>query len=212
MQLAVMRDMGNSKARAVYEANLPENFRRPQTDSALETFIRAKYEQKRYIAHEYVPNKPDVDSLMKELQRLELSQKKRSSAVSLRPPIQQPVNSHQQNKESSLKPTETNNISKTNNDFDLLGLDSISTTADGGDLFSHISPNSVTCGSQQQRLAFGQSKSVSSPVDTSHQDQKPRDISSSVTSDLLGLDFGSTTLEPKSLQALGKILRSLIRR
>ncbi|VDQ11981.1 unnamed protein product [Trichobilharzia regenti] len=62
---SVMRDMGNSKARAVYEANLPDNFRRPQTDSALETFIRAKYEQKRYIAHEYVPSKPDVDSLMK---------------------------------------------------------------------------------------------------------------------------------------------------
>lgn len=25
--------MGNSQARAVYEANLPESFRRPQTDS-----------------------------------------------------------------------------------------------------------------------------------------------------------------------------------
>jgi len=42
--------MGNSRARAVYEAYLPENFRRPQTDSALETFIRAKYEHKKYIA------------------------------------------------------------------------------------------------------------------------------------------------------------------
>lgn len=26
-------EMGNSRARAVYEANMPDNFRRPQTDS-----------------------------------------------------------------------------------------------------------------------------------------------------------------------------------
>lgn len=47
--------MGNSRARAVYEANLPDNFRRPQTDSALESFIRAKYEHKKYIAREWCP-------------------------------------------------------------------------------------------------------------------------------------------------------------
>jgi len=27
-----MQEMGNTKARLLYEANLPENFRRPQTD------------------------------------------------------------------------------------------------------------------------------------------------------------------------------------
>lgn len=43
------------RARAVYEANLPDNFRRPQSDSSLETFIRAKYEHKKYIAREWVP-------------------------------------------------------------------------------------------------------------------------------------------------------------
>ena len=47
--------MGNSRARAVYEANLPDNFRRPQTDSALESFIRAKYEHNKYTAREWVP-------------------------------------------------------------------------------------------------------------------------------------------------------------
>lgn len=54
--------MGNSKARAVYEANLPDNFRRPQADTALESFIRAKYEHKKYIAKEWVetPPKPAV--------------------------------------------------------------------------------------------------------------------------------------------------------
>jgi GTPase-activating protein, putative len=54
-QIAHLQQMGNSKARAVYEANLPDNFRRPQIDSSLEAFIRAKYEQKKYIAKEWVP-------------------------------------------------------------------------------------------------------------------------------------------------------------
>lgn len=48
--------MGNSRARAVYEAQLPDGFRRPQTDAALESFIRAKYEQKKYVAKEWVPS------------------------------------------------------------------------------------------------------------------------------------------------------------
>lgn len=57
-----MQQMGNSRARAVYEANLPDNFRRPQTDVALENFIRAKYEHKKYIAQEWVkPPPPRVD-------------------------------------------------------------------------------------------------------------------------------------------------------
>lgn len=47
--------MGNSRARAVYEANLPDSFRRPQTLGVLESFIRAKYEHKKYIAREWVP-------------------------------------------------------------------------------------------------------------------------------------------------------------
>ena len=52
-----MQIMGNSKARAVYEANVPEGFRRPQTDSQLDVFIRAKYEKKKYVAREWVPTK-----------------------------------------------------------------------------------------------------------------------------------------------------------
>ncbi|VDN07552.1 unnamed protein product [Thelazia callipaeda] len=54
-QVQSMRVMGNKMARHVYEAELPEHFRRPQTDSALESFIRAKYEQKRYILKDWSP-------------------------------------------------------------------------------------------------------------------------------------------------------------
>jgi len=57
-QVVTMQQMGNSRARAVYEANLPDNFRRPQTDVALENFIRAKYEHTKYIAQEWVKPPP----------------------------------------------------------------------------------------------------------------------------------------------------------
>ena len=53
-----LQTMGNSRARAVYEANLPDGFHRPQNNQALEQFIRTKYERKKYIAKEYVPQKP----------------------------------------------------------------------------------------------------------------------------------------------------------
>ncbi|XP_078255096.1 stromal membrane-associated protein 1 isoform X1 [Rhinoraja longicauda] len=48
-QIQCMQDMGNTKAQLLYEANLPEHFRRPQTDQSVEFFIRDKYEKKKYI-------------------------------------------------------------------------------------------------------------------------------------------------------------------
>ncbi|XP_054721672.1 stromal membrane-associated protein 1-like isoform X2 [Uloborus diversus] len=78
-QVAYLQQMGNSQARAVYEANLPESFRRPQTDSSLEAFIRAKYEQKKYIAKEWVPPpapKPAFD--IEEEKRKEREKKKKT--------------------------------------------------------------------------------------------------------------------------------------
>lgn len=62
-QVAYMQLLGNSVARGVYEANIPEVFRRPQTDSALEAFIRAKYEQKRYIMKDWQPPRIDPNNL-----------------------------------------------------------------------------------------------------------------------------------------------------
>ncbi|NXK94223.1 SMAP2 protein, partial [Formicarius rufipectus] len=60
-QIQCVQEMGNGKANRVYEAFLPENFRRPQTDQelplslpmeqggAVESFIRDKYEKKKYM-------------------------------------------------------------------------------------------------------------------------------------------------------------------
>ncbi|XP_072565663.1 stromal membrane-associated protein 1 [Paramormyrops kingsleyae] len=47
-QIQSIQDMGNTKARLLYEGHRPENFRRPQTDQAVEFFIRDKYERKKY--------------------------------------------------------------------------------------------------------------------------------------------------------------------
>ena len=52
-----MQIMGNSRARAVYEANVADDFRRPQSDSQMEQFIRAKYEKKKFIAKDWCPSK-----------------------------------------------------------------------------------------------------------------------------------------------------------
>ncbi|XP_056412975.1 stromal membrane-associated protein 2 isoform X2 [Hyla sarda] len=48
-QIQCMEDMGNGKAKRLYEAFLPDSFIRPQTDQAVETFIRDKYEKKKYM-------------------------------------------------------------------------------------------------------------------------------------------------------------------
>lgn len=81
-QVQSVRVFGNSVAKAVYEAHLPEHFRRPQTDSTLETFIRAKYEQKRYAMKDWQPSKVDFKPLLTELENFH-SRKKISSSPAL---------------------------------------------------------------------------------------------------------------------------------
>ncbi|GBP54414.1 Stromal membrane-associated protein 2 [Eumeta japonica] len=79
-QVVCLQQMGNSRARAVYEANLPDSFRRPQTDSSLESFIRAKYEQKKYIAKEWVPAPPPKVNWDKEIDEEMERQKRRKKS------------------------------------------------------------------------------------------------------------------------------------
>ncbi|CAJ1067033.1 stromal membrane-associated protein 1-like isoform X2 [Xyrichtys novacula] len=57
-QIQSMVDMGNTRARQLYEAHLPEGFRRPQTDQAVEVFIRDKYERKKYYDKEALAAAP----------------------------------------------------------------------------------------------------------------------------------------------------------
>ncbi|XP_032383383.1 stromal membrane-associated protein 1 isoform X3 [Etheostoma spectabile] len=60
-QIQSMVDMGNSRAKQLYEAYLPENFRRPQTDQAVEVFIRDKYERKKYCNKEALTAAPQPE-------------------------------------------------------------------------------------------------------------------------------------------------------
>ncbi|XP_034105553.1 stromal membrane-associated protein 1 [Drosophila nasuta] len=80
-QVISLQQMGNSRARAVYEAQLPDGFRRPQTDTALENFIRAKYEHKKYLAREWVPPSPPKVDWAKEIdEELERQKRKKKAA------------------------------------------------------------------------------------------------------------------------------------
>lgn len=44
-----VQEMGNAKAKRLYEAFLPECFQRPETDQSAEIFIRDKYDKKKYM-------------------------------------------------------------------------------------------------------------------------------------------------------------------
>lgn len=48
-QIQSVQEMGNAKARRLYEAFLPECFQRPETDQTAEVFIRDKYEKRKYM-------------------------------------------------------------------------------------------------------------------------------------------------------------------
>ncbi|XP_049926916.1 stromal membrane-associated protein 1 isoform X4 [Epinephelus moara] len=65
-QIQSMVDMGNTRARQLYEAHLPESFRRPQTDQAVEVFIRDKYERKKYYDKEALAAAPKEREKKKE--------------------------------------------------------------------------------------------------------------------------------------------------
>ncbi|XP_065815275.1 stromal membrane-associated protein 1 isoform X6 [Labrus bergylta] len=65
-QIQSMVDMGNGRARQLYEAHLPEGVKRPQTDQAVEVFIRDKYERKKYYDKEAMATAPKEREKKKE--------------------------------------------------------------------------------------------------------------------------------------------------
>lgn len=168
-QVVSLQQMGNSRARAVYEALVADNFRRPQTDSGLESFIRAKYEQKKWIAREWVPPPPitkvDWDKEIEE--ELENQKRKKKSTatipetvksapspvnVALPAPLPKPHSPKNPRVESKKVVAASNNLT------DLLGLDSAppnasfqppsipkaaTTIGDGFDFFANLSPSPI---------------------------------------------------------------------
>nr|XP_012997433.1 stromal membrane-associated protein 1 isoform X1 [Cavia porcellus] len=138
-----MQDMGNTKARLLYEANLPENFRRPQTDQAVEFFIRDKYEKKKYydknaiaitnISSSDVPLQPLVSSpslqaaveknkLEKEKEKKKEEKKREKEPEKLTKPLT--TEKLQKKEEQQLEPKKSTSPKKAAEPtVDLLGLD-----------------------------------------------------------------------------------------
>ncbi|KAL0811867.1 hypothetical protein ABMA28_009291 [Loxostege sticticalis] len=105
-QVVSLQQMGNSRARAVYEANLPDSFRRPQNDSSLEAFIRAKYEQKKYIAKEWVPPPTPKVNWDKEIdEEIERQKRKKKSTSSGLGPLPAPTTSDKKYNKSDVIPS-----------------------------------------------------------------------------------------------------------
>ncbi|XP_075985209.1 stromal membrane-associated protein 2-like [Anticarsia gemmatalis] len=105
-QVVSLQQMGNSRARAVYEANLPDSFRRPQNDSSLEAFIRAKYEQKKYIAKEWVPPPTPKVNWDKEIdEEIERQKRKKKSTTSGLGPLPAPTTSDKKYNKSDVIPS-----------------------------------------------------------------------------------------------------------
>ncbi|KAM4040994.1 stromal membrane-associated protein 1 isoform 2-T2 [Anomaloglossus baeobatrachus] len=112
-QMQCMQDMGNTKARLLYEANLPENFRRPQTDQSVEFFIRDKYERKKY----YDKNAAATINKEKEKKREE-KKKERESEKPVKPVAVERVMKKEPQLEVKASPKKAPEMT-----VDLLGLD-----------------------------------------------------------------------------------------
>ncbi|KAM7385080.1 hypothetical protein PAMP_001178 [Pampus punctatissimus] len=80
-QIQSMVDMGNNRAKQLYEAHLPENFRRPQTDQAVEVFIRDKYERKKYFNKEALDAAPADRSRQEKEREKKKDEKKKEKDV-----------------------------------------------------------------------------------------------------------------------------------
>ncbi|XP_013359875.1 PREDICTED: stromal membrane-associated protein 1 isoform X5 [Chinchilla lanigera] len=111
-----MQDMGNTKARLLYEANLPENFRRPQTDQAVEFFIRDKYEKKKYY------DKNAIAITNKEKEKKKEEKKREKEPEKLTKPLT--TEKLQKKEDQQLEPKKSTSPKKAAEPtVDLLGLD-----------------------------------------------------------------------------------------
>ncbi|XP_074009952.1 stromal membrane-associated protein 1 isoform X2 [Numenius arquata] len=113
-QIQCMQEMGNTKARLLYEANLPENFRRPQTDQAVEFFIRDKYEKKKY----YDKNAANAFNKEKEKKKEDKKRERESEKPSKQLAAEKLQKKEDQQSEAKASPKKSSEPT-----IDLLGLD-----------------------------------------------------------------------------------------
>ncbi|KAI5087199.1 stromal membrane-associated protein 2, partial [Silurus meridionalis] len=151
-QILCMQEMGNAKARRLYEAFLPEIFQRPETDQSAELFIRDKYEKKKYL-----DKCIDIQTFRKE----------KSETVTKEPPVvfekMKPVKNENENNLSFVlqkkeEPQQYNSTPKKQSQSvnDLLGLD------------APVAAAPVANGSSSPEKGFAQDLFSSLPTATSH--------------------------------------------
>ncbi|XP_076141736.1 stromal membrane-associated protein 1 isoform X3 [Alosa pseudoharengus] len=119
-QMQSVQDMGNTRARQLYEAHLPENFRRPQTDQAVEFFIRDKYEKKKYY------DKNAINGSIKEREKKKDERKREKDTDKSTKPS--PLEKKREDVQSDSKPSPRKNAEPS---VDLLGLDAPAAGATG---------------------------------------------------------------------------------
>nr|XP_057921143.1 stromal membrane-associated protein 1-like isoform X3 [Doryrhamphus excisus] len=173
-QIQSIVDMGNSRAKRLYEAHLPENFSRPQTDQAVEVFIRDKYERKKYYDKEALPT-----SLQKSADDAPLSISPSSQGDRSKQQKEHEKKKDEKKKEKDIEKGDRQNIktesraspkkSKEAAAVDLLGLDA----PDGGgkvndemDIFGPMVSNPLPSSNNTQQAQSG-SSSVPQPSDSS---------------------------------------------
>lgn len=198
-QIQSMVDMGNSRARQLYEAHLPESFKRPQTDQAVEVFIRDKYERKKYL---------DVEALT--LAASKSSEAAPSSSSTSSPSSQ--ANRSKQEKEREKKKEEkkrekdADKIERPNNAksesrantkessesaVDLLGLDApeegskspsgAAPTTNDLDIFGPMVSNPLPSPSNREKAQSGSGTAAPPPADPSTSSSASSSTSTSTT-------------------------------
>ncbi|XP_023687848.1 stromal membrane-associated protein 2 [Paramormyrops kingsleyae] len=134
-QIQCVQEMGNAKARRLYEAFLPACFQRPETDQSAEVFIRDKYDKKKYV-----DKCLDVQALRKE---------KSSNSIVKEAPVVFEKMKLKRDDSQQLKPSPTKPAHIT---ADLLNLDAPVPLTNGGpspeltdplDLFGSVSTTSA---------------------------------------------------------------------
>lgn len=120
-QIQSIQDMGNTKARQLYEANLPENFRRPQTDQAVEFFIRDKYEKKKYYGKNVTNGSSPKDNRVKDSDRGNKNEESKPVSVSPVKPAEPSVNLLGLDTPASLSSNNGSSSTTQNNDLDIFG-------------------------------------------------------------------------------------------
>uniref|UniRef100_A0A3Q1FVR7 Small ArfGAP 1 n=1 Tax=Acanthochromis polyacanthus TaxID=80966 RepID=A0A3Q1FVR7_9TELE len=178
-----MVDMGNTRARQLYEAHLPESFRRPQTDQAVEVFIRDKYERKKYYDKEAAATAPEREKKKEEKKKEKDSDK---------------VDRHNNTKQSECRASPKKSTEPA---VDLLGLDA----PEGG---GKSSGGAVPISDEMD--IFG--PMVSNPLPSSHNAQQaqsrsstaPAQVDPSTSSSVSSSTSTTTTTKAEEKKLLSK--------